>query len=182
MIAKLLEPQILVIIGLVGFFVFLILHILNKLSDAIGVNVEVKSPPPKDKSSWPKYIFILLLVGAAYFFFKADLFAVFFTTRVSSPEAGVTIAIGGKAAAKSASHPYDTDPGNDAYIRGNLSPQQLALLDKVLKKELDEGGLRLHSDDVFTLANGDSKVIQAYNRWRRCCDLSRSGSEVVYPE
>jgi hypothetical protein len=182
MIAKLMQPEMLVILGLVTVFVLLFLHAIHKLSSAIGVNVEVKSPPPKDKSSWPKYIFIMLLVGAAYLFIKADLFTIFLTTQMTSPEAGVTIAIGGTATAKSASHRYDSDDGNDAYIKSGLSAQQLATLDAILRKEYNEGGLRLRNNDVVALANGDGAVVKAYGRWRRCRDLMRSGSDVIYPK
>jgi hypothetical protein len=182
MIAKLMQPEMLVILGLVTVFVLLFLHTIHKLSSAIGVNVEVKSPPPKDKSSWPMYIFILLLLGVAYFFLKADLFSISLSTEMSSPEAGVTVTVGGKAAAKSAPHIYDSDPGNDAYIKSGLSAEQMARLDTILREEYNEGGRRLRNTDVLAFANGDGAIVRAYGRWRKCLALMRSGSSVIYPQ
>jgi hypothetical protein len=181
MIAKLLQPEMLVILGLVTVFVLLFLHTIHKLSSAIGVNVEVKSPPPKDKSSWPLYLFILLLLGVFYFFLKADLFSLSFNTQMSLPEASVTVTASGRPTPKSAAHFYDTDPGYDAFIKGELSEKQLASLDNILRKEYNEGGRRLRNNDVVLLANGDGVVIRAYSRWRKCYDLMRSGSSVIYP-
>jgi hypothetical protein len=76
---------------------------------------------------------------------------------------------------------YDTDPSNNRFIIGNLKPAQLKILDRVLMEELQRGQLRLSGSLLRDLARGDQDVINAYDRWRKCCNLMRSSNRVVYP-
>lgn len=76
---------------------------------------------------------------------------------------------------------YDTDPANDRFIKGDLTPKQLKLLDRILDEEQKNNQRRLANDIVKQLAKNDRAVIEAYARWRKCHDLLRSRYQVVYP-
>ncbi|NLP12045.1 hypothetical protein GX408_16725 [bacterium] len=76
---------------------------------------------------------------------------------------------------------YDSDPQNDRFIKGSLKRQQFRLLDRVLDEEERNGGMRLSNSKVRQLAADDKEVIEAYDRWRRCCSLMRSENYVIYP-
>jgi hypothetical protein len=76
---------------------------------------------------------------------------------------------------------YDTDPKNDRFIKGKLNPKQMRMLDKVLDEEERNGGMRLSGGQVRELACDEKLVMEAYDRWRRCCNLMRSEYRVVYP-
>jgi hypothetical protein len=77
---------------------------------------------------------------------------------------------------------YDTDPQNDAYIKGSLSQQELSRLDRILMVEKGQSGKRLSQSRVADLANQNTKIIDAYDRWRNCYDMMRSSTHVVYPD
>jgi len=76
---------------------------------------------------------------------------------------------------------YDSDPKNDRFIKGSLRRDQFRLLDRVLNEEERNGGMRLSNGKVRQLAADDREVIEAYDRWRRCCSLMRSENYVIYP-
>jgi len=76
---------------------------------------------------------------------------------------------------------YDTDPANDAYIKGGLNESQLALLDKVLIHEFNNGGVRLSGFQLKAIVKDDQQVVAGYSRWRTCKDLMRSNGNVIYP-
>ena len=76
---------------------------------------------------------------------------------------------------------YDTDPQNDRYIKGMLTPRQFKILDRILMEEERNGGMRLSSGRVNQWAMDDKAVIEAYDRWRRCVSLMRSENSVIYP-
>ncbi|HPI73300.1 MAG TPA: hypothetical protein PK843_05345 [bacterium] len=76
---------------------------------------------------------------------------------------------------------YDSDPKNDRFIKGSLRRDQFRLLDRVLNEEERNGGMRLSNGKVRQLAADDKEVIEAYDRWRRCCSLMRSVNYVIYP-
>ncbi len=77
---------------------------------------------------------------------------------------------------------YDTDPQNDAYIKGLLSQQELYRFDRILMVEKRQSGKRLSQSRVADLANQNTKIIDAYDRWRNCHDMMRSSTHVVYPD
>jgi hypothetical protein len=77
---------------------------------------------------------------------------------------------------------YDTDPGNDAYIKGELTGEHLRILDRVLREEKRKGGLRLSRADLKKLAGSHPEVLEAYVRWRYCRDMMRSHHRTVYPD
>jgi hypothetical protein len=77
---------------------------------------------------------------------------------------------------------YDTDPGNDAYIKGELTGEHLLILDRVLLEEKRKGGLRLSGADLKELAGSHPEVLEAYVRWRYCRDMMRSHHRTVYPD
>jgi len=76
---------------------------------------------------------------------------------------------------------YDTDPQNDRFIKGNLTGKQFRLLDRILNEEERNGGMRISGGRVRQYAMDDKAVIEAYDRWRRCCSLMRSENYVIYP-
>lgn len=76
---------------------------------------------------------------------------------------------------------YDTSPENDKYIKGNLQPDQLLLLDKILMKEKRLVTHPLSSQQIQSIT-GDPAVMAAYERWCKCYDMIRSSTHVVYPD
>jgi|GEM_PF-7048806 len=78
---------------------------------------------------------------------------------------------------------YDTDPANDAYIKGGLSNDQLEALDWMLMEEKKAGGKRLNAFQLNALSKNDQQIKSAYGRWRTCKDLLRTnGHHVIYPD
>ena len=76
---------------------------------------------------------------------------------------------------------YDTDPRNNDFIKGNLLPKQLRILDRLLELEKKQCGLRLTPQDINKITRYNSEVKEAYDRWRKCKDMMRSYYRVVYP-
>ncbi len=76
---------------------------------------------------------------------------------------------------------YDTNPQNDSFIKGTLTVQQLAKLDKILEFEKAQTGMRLSQERLKELAANDLDLYDAYNRWRRCVDMMRSTHRTIYP-
>ena len=76
---------------------------------------------------------------------------------------------------------YDTDSKNDVYIKSNLHPQLLRILDRVLEKEKKNSGLRLTDVELNKITSYNNEVNEAYNRWRKCKDMMRSSHHVIYP-
>jgi hypothetical protein len=76
---------------------------------------------------------------------------------------------------------YDTDRTNDLYIKGTLSVGELARLDAILEHEKASGGLRLSHQDLGSLSDNNYALMDAYARWRKCKDLMRTTTHVVYP-
>ena len=64
---------------------------------------------------------------------------------------------------------YDTDPRNDVFIKGRLQYRELKMLDRVLLYEKNQNdGMRLDTTTLNEYANYDPKIIDAYDRWRKC--------------
>ncbi len=79
-------------------------------------------------------------------------------------------------------HTYDTDPGNDAYIKGHLTHKQLKILDKILLVEKKHYGTELPPAEVNKICRYDAEVMKAYKRWTRSKNMMRSYHRVVYPD
>ncbi len=77
---------------------------------------------------------------------------------------------------------YDTDPRNDTFIKGRLTYRFLKRLDYILMKEKANEGMRLDSAILNELAQYDPKLIDAYDRWRKCKDMRRSYHRTIYPD
>lgn len=77
---------------------------------------------------------------------------------------------------------YDTDQRNDRFIKGELSGEKLRMLDKILIHEKQNYQMRLSGDVLMELAQNDDDLIRAYTRWRKCYDMMRSNTHVVYPD
>jgi len=77
---------------------------------------------------------------------------------------------------------YDTDPRNNDFIKANLQPKQLKILDQLLELEKKQSGLRLTPQDINKITRYNSEVKEAYDRWRKCKDMMRSSYRVVYPD
>ncbi|MBN1479857.1 hypothetical protein EH223_18280 [candidate division KSB1 bacterium] len=77
---------------------------------------------------------------------------------------------------------YDTDPRNDTFIKGRLRYGELLILDRILMKEKSNNGLRLDSTTLNEAAKYDPKIIDAYDRWRKCKDMRRSYHRSIYPD
>jgi hypothetical protein len=122
------------------------------------------------KNNSTKIFLLLLLVVAGYFGYKK------FGSKVTEyvPEAL-------KPGSSQENVIYDTDPKNDRFIKGKLNAKQMKVLDKVLQEEERNGGMRLSGGQVRELSGDEKLVIEAYDRWRRCCNLMRSEYRVVYP-
>lgn len=124
------------------------------------------------KSTSTKIFLLLLLVAAGYWGYKkfgskgiVDYFSDSLRPGSSQSEYFV----------------YDTDPKNDRFIKGKLTGRQMKALDKVLNEEERNGGMRLSSSQLRELSGDEKLVIEAYDRWRRCCNLMRSEYQIVYP-
>jgi hypothetical protein len=79
------------------------------------------------------------------------------------------------------SYIYDTDPKNDQFIKGALTPEQLKKLDRILEEEKKQKGLRLSALELTKLVENDNSIVDAYVRWRKCYDMMRSFHHVIYP-
>ncbi len=77
---------------------------------------------------------------------------------------------------------YDTDPRNDAFIKGRLSIRDLKKLDAVLLKEKAHDGMPFDNIALEEIAGYDPKIIEAYWRWRKCKDMRRSYHKTIYPD
>jgi len=109
------------------------------------------------------FVGILILASSKYIYPR---FRRFFTSRDVTRELVI----------------YDTDPRNDEFIKGSLSPGKMRRLDHVLLKEKNNDGLRLSTDRLNELTQYDNEIIEAYNRWRKCKDMRRSHHHVIYPD
>ena len=76
---------------------------------------------------------------------------------------------------------YDTDTQNNAFIKGDLSTEQLKKLDILLEKEKASGGNRLTTKQITRITRHDQELYDAYYRWRRCREMMRSKHRSVYP-
>jgi hypothetical protein len=76
---------------------------------------------------------------------------------------------------------YDTYPPNNNYIIGDLDEEELKILDQIIEEEKRLCGLRLTIKDLNILSANNSKINDAYYRWRKCKDLMRSSGRVIYP-
>ncbi len=123
------------------------------------------------KNSSTKIFLLLLVLGAGYFGYKKY-----------GSKAGEYLPDALKPGlVQSENFVYDTDPKNDRFIKGKLNAKQMRLLDRVLDEEERHGGMRLSGGEVRELAGDEKLVLEAYDRWRRCCNLMRSEDRVVYP-
>ena len=59
---------------------------------------------------------------------------------------------------------YDTDPRNNEFIKANLQPKQLKILDRLLKLEKKQSGLRLTPQDINKITRYNNEVDEAYDR------------------
>lgn len=76
---------------------------------------------------------------------------------------------------------YDTDPQNDAFIKGRLTRQQMQILDKILMLEKKQNGMKCAPADVNQISRYDKELIEAYQRWTNCKNMRRSYHHVLYP-
>jgi len=81
-----------------------------------------------------------------------------------------------------ASFVYDTDPRNDAFIKGTLKKEKQKKLDAILMIEKKECGLRLSNQQLYEYTKYENDIIEAYNRWRKCKEMRRSYHHVIYPD
>lgn len=77
---------------------------------------------------------------------------------------------------------YDTDPRNDTFIKGRLRYDEMLKLDRILLKEKNNNGMRLDISTLNEAAKYDQKLIDAYDRWRKCKDMRRSYHRSIYPD
>lgn len=77
---------------------------------------------------------------------------------------------------------YDTDPRCDSFIKGRLAYRELLRLDGVLRAEKRNDGMRLDSATLNEIARYEPKIIDAYDRWRKCKDMRRSHHRSIYPD
>jgi hypothetical protein len=80
-----------------------------------------------------------------------------------------------------AKYVYDTDIKNDAYIKSNLTSQQLAVFDIILEQEKANGSLKLSNEALIKIAKNDNELVGAYLRWRNCREMMRSDNRTFYP-
>jgi hypothetical protein len=55
-------------------------------------------------------------------------------------------------------------------------------LDEVLRAEKRNDGLRLDTATLNEIARYEPKIIDAYDRWRKCKDMRRSHHRSIYPD
>lgn len=77
---------------------------------------------------------------------------------------------------------YDTDPRNNAFIKGSLNEKELLLLDRVLMIEKKNNGMELDRSTLIRISRNYPEVIEAYDRWRKCKTMRRSDNHVIYPD
>ena len=78
---------------------------------------------------------------------------------------------------------YDTDPNNDRYIKGDMTPLQIKIFNRVLCAEKKQNGKKVSIQKIRKIAGYKNyETIQAaYKRWRECKDLNRNKDYVIYP-
>lgn len=117
-----------------------------------------------------KRITIILAVGLAAYLLLGAKCADSFKKKVSPKPAQQT------------NYVYDTDPRNNEFIKGGLSSQKLAVLDRVLREEKKQGGLMLSNTDLNRITRYDQEINEAYGRWIKCKNMMRSSHHVIYPD
>ena len=177
MILKFIENPIYLLCAAIVIALLIIAHLIQRL---ITLQIDEK-------------IYKVTFTPSGYFFFAVLIVLLLYISNIIGSRLNNKIEIaqvddtvtqvnpGLASTSESPMYLYDTNPENDAYIKGSLTVAQLKELDRLLLSEKLKNGTRLNHRDIFDLGITDNDVVSAYNRWHSCAQLFRNQSRVIYP-